>query len=167
MGAAARRLFINPYGDRYPDDDSTKEILIQADGLVTPEPGVDRHVLLRWTNGVDESGGRYIQIIQLTGGPGNYNFYTLQVEGHPEGSMKNNTFYNLGQYTRVQRDQIITLAKAVNFDRKSRVNNCMTWMRDLLVAMVGAELLSEDKLNEIDADVPLRKRVPETSGTTT
>jgi hypothetical protein len=39
-------------------------------------------------------------------------------------------------------------------------------MRDLLVAMVGAELPPEDKFNEIDVGVPLRKRVPEISVTT-
>jgi len=166
MAAAARRLFINPHGDQYPDDNSTKEIILQADGLVTAGPNADRHVLLRWTNGIDESGYHYAQIIQFTGGPGNYNFYTPQVEGHLEESMKSKTFYKLGQYTRVQRDQIIALAKAVNFDNRSCVNGCRVWTRDLLVAMIGAKLLSEDKFNEIDADVPLKKRVPETSGTT-
>jgi hypothetical protein len=165
MATAVHRLAINPYGNQYPDDNSTKEIVLQADGLVTADPGVDRHVLLHWINGIDGS-RRYTQMIQLTGGPGNYNFYTLQVKADSEGSVRCNAFYELGQYTRVQRDQIITLAEAVNFDKRSRVNNCQTWMRDLLVAMVGAELLSEDKFNEIDVGVPLRKRVPEISGTT-
>jgi len=166
MAAAARHLFVNPYGDQYPDDDSTKEIVLQADGLVTAGPSADRHVLLRWTNGIDESGRHYTQIIQLTGGPGNYNFYTPQVEGNLAESVTSNTFYELGQYTRAQRDKIITLAKAVNFDKRSRVNGCRVWTRDLLVAMIGAKLLSEDKFNEIDVDVPLKKRVPEAPGTT-
>ena len=43
--SAARRRAINPWGDEYPDDDSTKEIVLQADGL---EPA-NRHVLLYWT----------------------------------------------------------------------------------------------------------------------
>jgi hypothetical protein len=103
MATAVHRLAINPYGDRYPDDNSTKEIVLQADGLVTAGPGVDRHVLLHWINGLDGS-RRYTQMIQLTGGPGNYDFYTLQVKADSEGSVRCKAFYKLGQYTRVQRD---------------------------------------------------------------
>ena len=161
-----RRLAINPYGDRYPDDNSTKKVELQADGLVTAHTG-DRHVLLRWTNGTDTEGRVYAQIIHLSGGPGNYNFHTPQVKMHSEALMGADTYYLLGQYTRVQRDQILALAKAVDFDRRSRVNNCRTWMRDLLEAMVGAGLLPKAEFDKIDVDVPLIKRVAETSGDTT
>ena len=162
----ARRLAVNPYGDRYPDDNSTKEVELQADGLVTAYTG-DRHVLLRWINGADaEQRVYYAQIIHLSGGPGNYNFHTPQVKIHSEASRGADTCYPLGQYTRAQRDQIVLLAKAVGFERRSRVNNCRTWMRDLLEAMVGANLLSNSEFDKIDADVPLIKRVAETSGDT-
>ena len=163
---SARRLAINPYGDQYPDDDSTKEVVLEADGLVTATTG-DRHVLLRWINGTDAGGRRYAQIIHLTGGPGNYSFHTPQVKMHSEESRTANTCYVLGQYARAQRDQIVALAKAVRFHRKSYVNSCRTWTREVLEAMVGADLLSRDKFDEIDADVPLLKRVPETSGNAT
>ena len=163
---AARRLAINPYGDKYPDDDRTKEVELQADGLVVLNPD-DRHVLLRWTNGVDAEGRVYAQIIHLSGGPGNYNFHTPQVRIHSEASRGANTCYPLGQYTRAQRDQIVALAKAVDFERRSRVNNCQAWMRDLLEAMVGANLLSKAEFDKIDVSVPLIKRVAETSGNTT
>ena len=46
--SAARRRAIYPWGDEYPDDDSTKEIVLQADGL-EPANRNDRHVLLYWT----------------------------------------------------------------------------------------------------------------------
>ena len=163
---SARRLAINPYGDKYPDDDSTKEVVVEADGLEAANP-YDRHILLRWTNGTGAGGRRYVQIIHLTGGPGNCNFHTPQVKMHSEESRTANTCYMLGQYTRTQRDQIVALAKAVRFDRKSGVNNCQAWMRDVLEAMVGADLLSETQFDEIDTGVPLHKRVPETSGNTT
>ena len=162
---AARRLAINPYGDKYPDDDSTKEVDLQADGLVVNP--VDRHVLLRWINGTDEEGRVYAQITHLTGGPGNYSFHTPQVKLHSQASRAANTHYPLGQYTRAQRDQIIAIAKAINFDRRSRVNNCRTWMRDLLETMVGADLLSRAEFDKIDVSVPLVQRVAETSGDTT
>lgn len=158
----ARRLAINPYGDRYPDDNSTKEVELQADGLVTAHTG-DRHVLIRWKNGTDTEGRVYAQITHLSGGPGNYNFHTPQVKMDSEAFRGADTCYPLGQYTRAQRGQIIALAKAVDFDRRSRVNNCRTWMHDLLEAMVGANLLSKAEFDKIDVDVPLIKRVAETS----
>ena len=160
---SARRLAINPYGDKYPDDNTTKEVVLQADGLVVVNPE-DRHVLIHWTNGTDAEGRRYTQIIHLTGGPGNYSFHTPQVKMHSEEA---DTFYPLGRYTRAQRDQIIALAKAVNFDKKSYVNNCRAWMRDLLEAMVNTDLLSKAEFDRIDGSVPLIKRVAEISGNTT
>ncbi|KAI5986695.1 hypothetical protein F5J12DRAFT_577002 [Pisolithus orientalis] len=162
MAAAARRLAINPFGNQYPDNDTTKEIVLQADGLVAENPD-DRHVLLQWTNGVDLEGNSYTQIIHLTGGPGNYQFHTPQVKIDSDRSTQGNTSYVLGQYTRAQRDQIIALAKAVKFNKKSRVNNCQTWMRDLLEAMVNNGLLSSEIFKKLDAGVPLKKRVPELS----
>jgi hypothetical protein len=142
MAAAARRLAINPFGDQYPDDNSTKDIVLQAEGLLAANPD-DRHVLLRWTNGTDSDGHLYTQIIHLSGGPGNYNLYTPQVKIHSEASRLTNSFYLLGKYTRAQRDQIIALAKAVQFNKQSRVNNCQTWMRGVLGSMVNARLLHQ------------------------
>lgn len=161
----ARRLAINPYGDTYPDDNTIKEVALQADGLVAANPA-GRHVLLRWTNGTDADGRCYTQEIQLSGGPGNYGFHTPQVKAHSEESQRTNACYVLGQYTREQRDHIVALAKAVKFDRKSYVNNCQVWMRDLIEAMARAGLLSEAEFNKIDVDVPLKKRVAETQEVT-
>ncbi|KAL4078994.1 hypothetical protein J3A83DRAFT_999959 [Scleroderma citrinum] len=160
MATVARRLAIDPYGDQYPDDSTIKEIVLQADGLVAENPN-DRHVLLRWTNRTDLEGKRYTQIIHLTGGPGNYQFHTPQVKIHSDRSMHVNTVHVLGDYTRAQRDQIIALAKAVEFNKKSRVNNCQTWMRDLLEAMVNNGLLSSEIFDKLDTGVPLKKRIPE------
>ncbi|KAI0079415.1 hypothetical protein K474DRAFT_1673436 [Panus rudis PR-1116 ss-1] len=129
---AARRGF----ADQYPDDNSSKEVFLQAAGLEHAGDG-DRHVLLRWINAVDIVKKQSIQ------------------------SRQSNTFYSLGTFTRAQRDQIIALAKAVKYDKKSRVNSCRTWTRDLLEAMVNAGLISQAKFDEIDQGVPLKKRVPE------
>ncbi|KAI6015488.1 hypothetical protein BKA83DRAFT_2074958 [Pisolithus microcarpus] len=141
MVAAARAFVINPFGDQYPDDDSTKTVVLQAEGLTAEYPD-DRHVLLHWLNGMAEDGSHYAQVIHLTGGPGTYQFHTPQVKLQSERSLELNTFYVLGQYTRVQRDQIVALAKAVKFNKKSRVNNCQTWMRSLLMDMVNNESCS-------------------------
>jgi len=158
----ARRLAVNPFGDKYPDDDKTKDIVLQADGDMKTSNPDDRHVLLRWLNGQDkETGTRYTQIIHLTGQAGNYQFYPEQVKMQSEESLKKNEFHKLGSYNRAQRDQIVALAKAVEFNPKSRVNNCQTWMRDLLLAMVNDKLLPSETFEEVDKEVPLKKRVSE------
>lgn len=157
MAVTARRLAINPYGDQYPDDNTIKEIVLQADGLVAANPD-DRHVLIRWTNGTDDEGNLFTQIIHLSGGPGNYHFHTPQVKIHVK---ELDTLHVLGDYTREQRNKIIILAKAIQFNKKSHVNNCQTWMRDLLAAMVNDGLLSSETFDKIDVDVPLKKRIPE------
>ncbi|KAH9986386.1 hypothetical protein BJV77DRAFT_951119 [Russula vinacea] len=157
----ARRRALNPFGNKYPDDDKTKEIFLQADGMEIFDPD-DRHVLLHWLNGNDDTAGtHYIQIIHLTGGPGNYQFHREQVKAESQASLERNASYNLGSYSRAQRDQIMALAKAVEFYPRSRVNNCQTWMRDLLRAMVGDNLLPSEKFDQVDKEVPLKRRVPE------
>ncbi|KAI6009726.1 hypothetical protein EDC04DRAFT_2581506, partial [Pisolithus marmoratus] len=133
---------------------------LQADGLAAANPD-DRHVLLHWTNGTDLDRNRYIQIVQLSGGPGNYQFHTPQVKFDSERSLQLNTLHVLGQYTRAQRNQILAHAKTVKFNKKSHVNNCQTWMRSVLMAMVNDGLLSAEIFDKVDADVPLKKAVPE------
>ncbi|KAH8087204.1 hypothetical protein BXZ70DRAFT_1011672 [Cristinia sonorae] len=157
MGAR-RNLVINPFGDRYPDDDSAKLVMVQADGLEYAANGSDRHVLVYWLNGTDNHGERYMQLVHLTGGPGNYSFFSTSVQRQPPQTV---TLYELGTFTRAQRDQIIALARAVRFDKRSYVNNCQTWLRDVLEAMVNADLISRALLEEIDAGIPLKTRVPE------
>ncbi|KAI1784836.1 hypothetical protein LXA43DRAFT_191053 [Ganoderma leucocontextum] len=161
MAADLRRRLINPFGDQFPDDNSTKEIVLQADGLVRRAPGQDRRVLLCWTNGVAESAKYYTQVIHLTGGPGSYAFYTPQVKMQSQESLPQVTVYSLGHYTRVQRDQIILLAKAIRFDRHSRVDGCRVWTRDLLDAMVNVDMLQRTTFDMLVAEIPLPARLPE------
>lgn len=150
----------NPHGNQYPDNDESKEVFLRAEGHEHGGDG-DRHVMIRWLNGVDNEGSLYTQLIQLTGGPGNYAFYHPSVKIQSDRSGEANTFYNIGTFTRAQRDQIISLALAVKFEKTSRVNNCQTWMQDLLEGMVNANLISQDKFKEIVRDVPLKERAPE------
>ena len=161
--AARPHSTINPFGDAYKDNDEAKNIFLQAWGL---EPEYNdpntRHVLLRWMNGEDEIGTRYTQIIHLTGHPGNrWEFHSIQVKAQSNDSLKRNTFYDLGSYSRAQRDRILGLADAVRFKPVSSVNNCQTWMRDLLEAMVDDDLLSLEKFKEYEKEIPLKKRVSE------
>ena len=116
---------INPFGDKYPDNNEPKEIFLQADGLEISNPD-DRHVLLYWQNGNDETGTRCTQVIHLTGGPGNYQFLSEQVKAQFYASSERNASYNFGSYSRAQRDRNVAIAKAVGFNRKSRVNMSIT-----------------------------------------
>ena len=77
---------------QYPDDDSIKPVFLQADGKTTVAEGEDRHVLLYWENGSGPDGDlHYIQILQLSGGPGNYNFYPDMMITQSESDRARNT----------------------------------------------------------------------------
>lgn len=158
--ANARERAINPLGHLYPDDDTVKTVYLQADGKAITIG--DRHVLVCWVNHIDESANiRAIQIVQLSGGPGNYRLYTPAVQNQSLNSVSRITSYTLGSFTRAQRDHIIEIARGLNFNMKSRVNNCLTWTRMLCVSMMAEGLLSQDTFDNIDKDVPLRKPEPE------
>ena len=166
MTANLRRRILNPYGDQFPDDNIVKEIHLQGDGKKRPSPKEDRHVLLCWANSTAGEGNDealYTQVIHLTGGPVTYAFYTPQVKLQPRSARDKNTLYSLCRFTRVQRDRILVLAGAVKYERHSWVNGCRVWTRDLLDAMLSHGLLQEDVFDFVDADVPLKKRLPESS----
>jgi hypothetical protein len=147
---------MNSVYDKYPDDDNTKEIYLQAARLTYAGVG-DRHVLLWWLNGVD-----VIQIIQLTGQPGNYGYYAPVAQQYSvESAVAANLQIFLGEFTRAQREQIMELARKVKFERKSVVNSCRTWTRDLLEAMVEEGLISQAMFEDVDEKVPLLHRKPE------
>ncbi|KZV63456.1 hypothetical protein PENSPDRAFT_640856 [Peniophora sp. CONT] len=147
---------------QYPDDDNVKNVFLRADGKTTVAEGEDRHVLIYWENGTGTSGqNKYIQILQLSGGPGNYNFYPDMMITQSEADRARHTFYELGQYTRAQRDNIKSLAGGVKYLKSSRINSCRTWTRDLFEVMVAEDLITQAQFDYMDVDVPLRKRLSE------
>ncbi|KAF8189411.1 hypothetical protein BJ912DRAFT_903566 [Pholiota molesta] len=160
---AAPPRFLESVYDTYPDDQSTKQVFIQAANLSYSGLG-DRHVLVWWSNGVDATSDTLMlvrQVIQLTGQPGNYSyFYPVAISHSPE-VINENLQASLGEFTRDQRDQIIILSKAIAFEKKSIANTCRVWTRDLLAAMVTAGLLSQERFHEIDTAIPLVRRRPE------
>lgn len=139
--------------DSFPDDDSTKEVYFQAAGLTYSEIS-DRHVLLRWLNDELTEDVPITQVVQLTGQPGNYNYYAPVVVRSREPRTANLQI-TLGRFSRAQRDQILQLAMDVKFEKKFTVNSCRIWTRDLLEAMVGRGLISGDLFTDIDGEVPL------------
>ena len=155
-------ILFNPLNDAYPDDDTDKPVYLQADGQMTAATDADRHVLLRWVNHIerDEATGTiaYItQIVQLSGGPGNYAFKTPTIERQSARDWERNKSYPLGILKRPQRDRIIEIARGLNFNMKTRDDSCRTWTRLLFVAMLAEGLLDQETFDLIDKDVPLKK----------
>ena len=149
--------FLNSVYNTYPDDETVKEVTLSAQGLTYSSIG-DRHVLLQWNNATTEM-GPVMQIVQLTGQSGNYSYYVPVAQVFSEESMINNQLFSLGEFSRAQRDEILDLARQVVFSKTSTTNGCRVWTRDLLMAMIQAHLISQEKFNEIDDGVPLVKRV--------
>ncbi|KAH8084298.1 hypothetical protein BXZ70DRAFT_910509 [Cristinia sonorae] len=144
---------LSPGGKLYPDDNSTKHVFLQADGKTSSG---DRHVTLFWINGYDRTASVNLRrVVHLTGGVGNYHFLSPSVKIQGESSVSNHTLYQPGKFTRAQRDQILAFAHAIQFERKSVVNNCQTWMRDLFVAMLSAGLITQQLFDHIDAAVQI------------
>ncbi|KAL4242402.1 hypothetical protein ABKN59_012085 [Abortiporus biennis] len=147
--------------DKYPDDSADKDFYLQANGFSYPGYG-DRHVLLWWLNGNNtDTSEPIIQIIQITGQAGNYHYYYPVVQQSSEASRLENEQFLLGTYTRSQRDRILELCEEIGFSKKSLVNGCRVWTRDLFVKMVEEGLLSIELYNEVDKNVPLKIRLPE------
>lgn len=149
--------FLNSVYDTYQDDDTVKEVNLQAHGLTYSGVG-DRHVLLQWKNATTEK-GPVMQIVQLTGQSGNYSYYVPVAQVCSEESMINNQLFSLGEFSRAQRDEILDLANQVFFSKTSTTNGCRVWTRELLMGMVQTDLISREKFDELDVDVPLVRRV--------
>ncbi|TFK58437.1 hypothetical protein BDN72DRAFT_890428 [Pluteus cervinus] len=145
--AEAPSRFMNSEHLTHPDDDSVKEVWIQAAGLVYSGV-VDRHVMLWWLNGTYEVESDVMpttQVVQLTGNTGNYHYYCPVVKKRSRGSATSNQQWSL----------------TVQFTKTSTVNDCRVWTRDLLEAMVSAGLLSAEVFTTIDQEAPLVRRQPE------
>lgn len=160
MPAEVAPRFLQNIAHSYPDDDSTKNVYLQADRLQYVGYG-DRHVLIWWSNGthVDDS-APVEQCLQLTGQAGSYAYYHPVVQKRGDSSDSHQQFL-LGTFSRAQRDKIISLADSVVFSKSSTVNSCRTWTRDLLEAMVEAQLMTTEQFRVVDEGVPLKERVPE------
>jgi hypothetical protein len=106
--------FLNSSYDSYPDDNSDKEVYVEAAGLTYNEYQ-DRHVLLRWFNRTPQAlnDNGIMQLIQLTEQAGNYAYYSPVAKIRSLESGTANKTWLLGTYTRAQRDEILRLAEEV------------------------------------------------------
>ena len=148
----------------FPDDQSTKRIVLQAAGL--KYEGGGRHVLLTWANGIDVTSTgatRYArQIIQITQDAQGYHYDDQPVVKFQSiASQNNNEYFKLGEFTRAQRDRVLTIAKQTKFRQDSKVNGCRVWMGDVLQVMLNESLITQEDFDKVFVGVPLVKRMAE------
>lgn len=161
MPAQTPIRFLNSIHKEYPDDTSPKDVYLEAYGLSYSGIG-PRHVFLWWQNAVlDDENATVHQIVQLTGQPGGYAYYSPVVQKQAVDLTNNHLQILLGRYTHTQRNQILQLADETTFVKTSVKNGCSVWTRDLFEAMVKNDLLPQEKIEEIDKAVPLVNRVHE------
>ena len=153
---AAPTRFMNSIYPTYPDDQSSKEVWLQAAGHIYT--GGDRHVLIWWANGAKDNESPVIQIIQLSGQSGNYSYYVPVAQVQTENFMANNLQISLGNFTREQRDRILTLAKNVKYHKNSVMNGCRVWTRDLMEVMQAEALIPSELYTYTDESIPLVHR---------
>jgi hypothetical protein len=156
----APHRFLSDVYPQYPDNDSVK-VFFQAYGFAHDNAG-NRHVLLWWANAeLADTADSVIQVIHLSGGVGNYNYYSPLAQLCSAETFIRNAITSLGKFTREQRDLILELAKAVKFVKRSTVNGCQPWLRELLLSMVENELIEQAIFDELATKTSLKQRVPE------
>ncbi|CAL1711841.1 unnamed protein product [Somion occarium] len=154
--ASSRHFSDMNFSSAYPDNNSTKELFLQAGGRKASD--VPRHVLLFWWN---NQSSNMREIVQLKGISGRYT-YDHRVQMSSPTSEMNNERWSLGMATRAARNRIIEIAAAVPFNPRSTVNDCRVWMRLLLEAMVQEHIITQEKFDEIDrVQIPLPRPAPE------
>ncbi|TFL01895.1 hypothetical protein BDV98DRAFT_43786 [Pterulicium gracile] len=142
--------------ERFPDDHSSKPVYLQAAGRSFS--GDQRHVSIWWANH-DAPNLLVAQMMQLTGTPGVYRWEsTGQIKDRV--ALESDDIYELGTYTRSQRDRMVELAGSIQFDSRSIVNGCRVWTHDLLKAMAAddEQLLDAQLLAMLVEEVPLPER---------
>ncbi|KAF5345292.1 hypothetical protein D9758_008472 [Tetrapyrgos nigripes] len=147
------------YYNFIPDDDTDKDVYMQAHG--TSFDGRERHVVIHWKNGrLGDS--PVTQLVQLSGIRGNFSYDSLPIAKiRNAATMDSHTQYYLGTFTREERKLLLELAKDIEYESTSTINGCRVWMRDLLLAMVNKDLISEETFDQIEENVPLPERQPE------
>ncbi|KAI0319274.1 hypothetical protein OF83DRAFT_1111309 [Amylostereum chailletii] len=151
----------------FPDTRHDKEVIVVAAGHSFD--GRYRHAYLAWCNGQypyrthpTAPYQNVYQIVQLAQkSDGTYYYADKYAERRTEQSESANQKFSLDTFSSKERQAILRLAGQVQFARKSKVNGCRTWLHDLLVAMHDAELITEEKLEELKEGVPLPERLPE------
>ncbi|KZV77288.1 hypothetical protein PENSPDRAFT_621678 [Peniophora sp. CONT] len=145
------------------DNMDDKVVYLQSAGRDADYRGGERHAFLFWDMSKPNMPGLEVQrMVHLTGAYGDWAMAIETKRRRPDYKVKNEV-RALGMFTRAQRDRILMHARTVDFEPRSRVNSCRTWLRDLLKLLVGDAYLpfTRAQFDVLDAAVPLLRRVRE------
>jgi hypothetical protein len=142
----------------YPDDDSTKTVILEAWGFETVGRTEQRHVMITWLNDIMLDGETVAsQFVQLRGTPGSYSIEDGNQVCRLRSieTLENYRNYKLGDFDRGGREKIIRLSNEVSFDPGSFTDGCRVWTRQLLMAMQEEGLVEQEVVDMICEDVIL------------
>ncbi|KAI9567702.1 hypothetical protein HD554DRAFT_935176 [Boletus coccyginus] len=147
----------NPLSYAYPDDESEKELFLQASN-----PGLASHlraVLIYWVNIVFSDGEEVWQVVRLDRREDSdvhkYVYPDMIVVDGCE--REHHETFSLGVFSRDQREAVLECADDVAYEERSpeEEGQCVRWMRDLLERMVGEGLVQRAVVDAIRDAVPL------------
>lgn len=143
----------NPLSYAYPDDESDKELFLQASGTIASHL---RAVLLYWVNMVFSDGEQVWQVVHLDQRDSIHKYIypdLIVVDGNVR---EHNQTFSLGVFSRDQREAVLECADYVEYNERSGEDGqCLRWMGRLLERMTGEGLVERGVANAIRAAVPL------------
>ncbi len=149
---------------KYPDDESEKKVYLQARGPLSGSLHTPRHVWIFWDNGSSSTAGSNIlihQIIQLERWGDRFYYVEPNIKQRIRDKAQESQTYELGTFTRDQREKMLELAADIQFNERSLHNGCRVWTRKLLGAMVNEGLLDRMDFVALIDLVPLPYEQPE------
>ncbi|KAH0831281.1 hypothetical protein J3R83DRAFT_13916 [Lanmaoa asiatica] len=143
----------NPLSYAYPDDESDKELFLQASGMIANHL---RAVLLYWVNMVFSDGEEVWQVVRLDKRDNVHKYVYPDMIVVDENEREDNETISLGVFSRDQREAVLECADDVEYDERSDdEGQCLRWMDQLLEQMIGEELVERKVVDVIRNAVPL------------
>lgn len=143
----------NPLSYAYPDDESDKELFLQASGTIANHL---RAVLLYWVNMVFSDGEEVWQVVHLDQRDNVHKYVYPDLIVVDECEREDNETFSLGVFSRDQREAVLECADDVEYDERSgEEGQCLRWMGELLERMIEEELVGRGVVDAIRAAVPL------------
>jgi len=78
-----------------------------------------------------------------------YYYYPVAKSCSADSLFPSNQQFDLGKFSRKEREKMLKLAEGIEFSKRSAVNGCRVWTRDLLEIMVREGLISEQVLKDV------------------
>ncbi|KAJ7598599.1 hypothetical protein C8J56DRAFT_169847 [Mycena floridula] len=144
---------------RFPDDESTKDVILAARGTAKGSDTEPRHVFIYWENCCNNDQNVLArQVVQLEKHGDTYVYLepNIKLDGFVDYETR-----ILGQFTRDQREKILELAADVEFAKRSLVNGSRVWTRKLLGRMVDEQLIGLETFLTVVDMVPLPREQAE------